>query len=267
MRARQVSLSIRVSTTNQNTRIVRFELRVLKTSGRYLEKQAQKDLILTIFCFAIVLVLFFVSAPILPTQIPLGDYQITFAFVLVPSIIGFWHFQKRYRMIKLGIEGEQRVTHVLTSELSDACCLINDITYINDRGNKQNVDHVVLAPNGIFAIETKNYKGKVSCKGSFWQIPFSYSHTPSSQAKANASWVNKAIRNSRIPGKLKIWVEPIVVFPNPDVELEAVDPEIPVLTLDKIVNSIKSYDNGHAFSSEQLKLIGEGILKHSCQNV
>ncbi len=241
-------------------------MRILKTSGKYLKKKAQKSLILAILCFATVSVMFLVSAPKLPTRIDLGDYQMAFAFFMVPPIMGFWYYQKRYRMLKSGIEGEQNVTKVLTSKLNDACCLIDDITYVSDRGNKQNVDHIVLAPNGIFAIETKNYKGKVSCKGSFWQVPFPFGHSPSSQAKANASWVNKQIKKSGIPGTWNSWVEPIVVFSNPNVELETTNPEISVLVLDELINCIKSFNNGRGYSPEQLKLIGDQILNHASQS-
>ena len=156
------------------------------------------------------------------------------------------------------------VTQVLKSKLNDEYCLINDVLYINDRGNKENIDHVVLGPNGIFAIETKHYSGKITCKGSYWQVPFPIGRSPSSQAMGNASWVSKAIRVSGVFETLKVWVEPIVVFSNPDVELDVIDPEVDVVTLDKLVNSITSYDKfGYNFSAEQLKLMGEGILKQA----
>ena len=83
----------------------------------------------------------------------------------------------------------------------------------------------------------------------------------------NASWVSKAIKVSGVFETLKVWVEPIVVFSNPDVELETIDPEVEVVTLDKLVNSITSYNNGYNFSPEQLKLIGEGILKQASSSI
>lgn len=80
----------------------------------------------------------------------------------------------------------------------------------------------------------------------------------------NASWVSKAIKVSGVFETLKVWVEPIVVFSNPDVELDVIDPEVDVVTLDRLVNSITSYDKfGYNFSTEQLKLMGEGILKQA----
>ena len=155
------------------------------------------------------------------------------------------------------------VTQALESRLNDEYYLINDVLYTNDRGNKENIDHIVLGPNGIFAIETKHYSGKVTCSRSYWQVPFPFGRSPSTQAKGNAYWVNKAIKVSKVFETLKIWVKPIVVFSNPDLELEVIDPEVEVVKLDRLVNSIMSYNNGYSFSPEQLKLMGEGILKQA----
>lgn len=239
-------------------------LRILKPSGKHLERQAQKSVRLAILCIAILSVLVLMSAPKLPTRIDLGDYEMSFALAMVFPIIGIWYYWRRYRAWKMGIEGEDMVTQVLKSKLDDDYYLVNDVLYINDRGNKENIDHVVLGPKGVFAIETKHYRGKVTCKGSYWQIPFPFGRSPSTQAKGNASWVSKAIKASGIFETLNIWVQPIVVFSNPDVELETVDPEVEVVTLDKLVNSITSYDdNGYNFLPEQLKLMGEGILKQA----
>jgi hypothetical protein len=167
----------------------------------------------------------------------------------------------------MGAEGENRVTEVLRSELNDEYYLINDVLYINDRGNKENIDHVVLGPKGVFAIETKHYSGKVTCKGSDWRIPFPFGRSPSSQAKGNAVWVSKAIKSSGVFATLNVWVKPIVVFSNPDVELEADHPEVEVVKLDKLVTFITSYDdNGYNFSPEQLKLMARALLYASKQS-
>ena len=140
---------------------------------------------------------------------------------------------------------------------------MNDVLYINDRGIAENIDHVVLGPKGVFAIETKHWSGKVTCKRGYWQVPFPFGRSPSSQAMGNASWVSKAIKASGVFETLKVWVEPIVVFSSPDVELDVMDAEVEVVTLDRLINSITSYDNGYSFSPEQLKLLGEGILKQA----
>jgi len=247
------------------TRQATFALKILKPSGKYLARQAQKSLLLVILCIATASILLLISLPKLPTRIDLGDYEGSFVLATVLPLVGIFYYWKKYHDIKMGVEGENMVTQVLKSKLNDNYYLVNDVLYINDRGNKENIDHVVLGPKGVFAIETKHYRGKVTCKGSFWQVPFPFGRSPSSQAKGNAYWVNKTIKASGVFETLKVWVQPIVVFSNPDVELEVIHPEVEVVTLDKLVNSITSYDNGYSFSPEQLKLMGEGILKQVSQ--
>ena len=237
------------------TRQVILALRILKPSGKHLERQAQKSLLLAILCIAVLSVLVLVSFPKLPTRIDLGDYQMSFALAMVFPIIGIWYYWRRYHTWKMGAEGENMVTQVLKSKLNDDYYLVNDVLYINDKGNKENIDHVVLGPKGVFAIETKHWGGKVTCKSSYWQVPFPFGRSPSSQAMGNAAWVSRAV---------KVWVAPIIVFSNPDVELKVLDPEVEVVTLDKLVNSITSYDDkGYNFSPQQLRLMGEEILKQA----
>jgi len=66
---------------------------------------------------------------------------------------------------------------------------------------------------------------------------------------------------------LSVWVDPIVVFSNPDVELETVEPEVEVVKLEGLADSITSYDNGYSFSPDQLKAIVDGILKARAGNL
>jgi len=240
-------------------------LKILKPSGKHLARQTQKSLLMVVLCIAATSIFLLISFPKLPTRIDLGDYEVPFVLAMVFPLAGIWHYWKRYRDSKMGVEGENMVTQVLKSRLNDDYYLVNDVLYINDRNKKENIDHVVLGPKGVFAIETKHYRGRVTYKSGFWRVPFPLKRSPSSQAKGNAFWVNKAIKASGVFETLKVWVKPIVVFSNPDVKLEIVDPEVEVVTLDKLVNSITSYDNGYSFSPEQLKLMGEGILKQVSQ--
>jgi len=237
-------------------------LKILKPSERYLERQAQKSLRLAVLCIVAASILVLISFP-LPTRIDLGDYEAAFVLAIVFPVLGILYYSRRYGTYKMGAEGEIRVAQVLTSKLSDDYYLVNDVVYTNDRGHKENIDHVVLGPNGVFAIETKNYRGKVSYKNGYWQLPFPSRRSPSSQAKSNASWVNRAINARGTFETLKVRVEPIVVFSNPDVELEVIDPEIKVATLPKLVDLITSYENGYSFSADQLRQMGEGILKEA----
>lgn len=62
-----------------------------------------------------------------------------------------------------GIEGEQRVEDQLAAALNDDWTLYRG--YRNGRGE---IDHLLLGPHGLAAIEVKNQKLTVSCDGDAW---------------------------------------------------------------------------------------------------
>ena len=52
-----------------------------------------------------------------------------------------------------------RVSAIL-SQLSDEYTILNDLVFRTEKGTTQ-IDHVVVSKYGIFAIETKNYRGEI----------------------------------------------------------------------------------------------------------
>ena len=58
-----------------------------------------------------------------------------------------------------GKRGEMRVTAIL-SQLSDEYTILNDMVFRTEKGTTQ-IDHVVVSEYGIFAVETKNYRGEI----------------------------------------------------------------------------------------------------------
>ena len=58
-----------------------------------------------------------------------------------------------------GVRGEMRVSAIL-SQLSDEYTILNDLVFRTEKGTTQ-IDHVVVSKYGIFAIETKNYRGEI----------------------------------------------------------------------------------------------------------
>jgi len=157
---------------------------------------------------------------------------------------------------RAGVRTTRRMI-ALIIPIRKAYCLYS---FLRALGNKENVDHVVLGPTGIFAIETKDYRGKITCKGSYWAVPFPYGRSSSGQAKGNAYWVKKTIDGSGVSETLKValYVKPIAVFSNPDVELITIDPEVDVVKLDELAESITAYSR-YDFSIEQLKAMGNAI--------
>lgn len=75
-------------------------------------------------------------------------------------LIGLILFLRWYRSPKrIGKEGEKRVFNALL-QLSDDYHILNDVVFKTDKGSTQ-IDHIVVSKYGVFAIETKNYRGEI----------------------------------------------------------------------------------------------------------
>jgi hypothetical protein len=66
-------------------------------------------------------------------------------------------------ILKAGIAGERQVARELGEKLSDDWTLVHG--YRNGRGE---IDHLLLGPRGLFAIEVKNNNATVSISGDVW---------------------------------------------------------------------------------------------------
>ena len=127
-----------------------------------------------VFCFAVALVGI------------LGTYFINLPLVgLLATAVAITAFKKNVRRWGnwfVGKRGELAVTEALKSLPGDYI-LLNDLTLPNGRGN---VDHLVIGPNGLFVIETKNYSGYVKCFRDTWYVNGREVSSLSKQAKRNA---------------------------------------------------------------------------------
>ena len=57
-----------------------------------------------------------------------------------------------------GADGERRLAQRLTDELVDVAIVLHDRKVPGTRGN---IDHLVIAPNGVWVVDAKNYNGRV----------------------------------------------------------------------------------------------------------
>ena len=73
------------------------------------------------------------------------------------------------RAIKKGEEGENLIAEILNKD-SSYHKLINNLVLLGDNGVSHQIDHILIRPNGVFVIETKNYYGLIKGKeeDSFW---------------------------------------------------------------------------------------------------
>lgn len=137
--------------------------------------------------------------------------------------------------------------------------LFNDLMLPDGKGN---VDYLVMGPNGLFIIETKNYSTYVECLGDEWFVNGQKIHSLSKQAKHNAI----AIRNNltavfadqgcRIP-----FVTALLVFVNGNGRLSIKKPTLHVLRSSQLAKFIARYNSARprSIASPELR---QAIVHH-----
>ncbi len=138
---------------------------------------------------------------------------ITAAVISLYSLMKIRQLRKRLAHLRLGRDGERIVGQALEELREQRYAIFHDIV-----GTDFNIDHVVVSPHGIFAIETKTYskptKGNsiVAFDGEKITLPGRRPDSkPIRQSIANANW----LRNDVLlvsTGKL-FPIIPVVVFP------------------------------------------------------
>ena len=87
--------------------------------------------------------------------------MVIFLYIIIAVVVGgaiilkWWYNSPKYK----GKEGENRV-HNLLMQLPDDYVILDDVILKTNRGTTQ-IDHIVVSKYGVFAIETKNYRGEI----------------------------------------------------------------------------------------------------------
>jgi hypothetical protein len=137
-----------------------------------------------------------------------------------------------------GEKGELAVTDALTS-LPNDYVVLNDLMLPDGRGN---IDHLVIGPNGLFVIETKNYSGYVKCWGDTWYVNNQKIRSLSKQAKRNAVAIKSSLdavfaeHRSRVP-----FVTALLVFVDGNARFNIKEPTVPVIRGSELARYIADY--------------------------
>lgn len=93
------------------------------------------------------------------------SFYLTFILGIIGLIIIIYGYDKGISW-KKGLNGENLVADYLNS-LSKENFVFNEVNLPNSRGN---IDHIVIGPKGIFAIETKNLTGSFVVDDDVWLV-------------------------------------------------------------------------------------------------
>ena len=158
---------------------------------------------------------------------------------------------ERYRK---GLRGEKKVLKIL-KKLGRKYYIYNDIPKFYG-----NIDHLVLGPNGIFVIETKNYSTNLFCISDNWFIITKKGKrkikSPAKQVKENVKTIKLFLEKNNI---YNIPIEGIVVLADPKVNIRIENPTIKVLKLDELYRYIKNKKSTKKLSKKELKKLNKLI--------
>ena len=119
-----------------------------------------------------------------------------------------------------GIIGESIVADYL-NQLSDDYYIFNDVKFPGSYGN---LDHIVIGPNGIFVIETKNYKGFYIVKDKEWfyktgKYTKKAHSQPGKQVMRNAISLKNFLTDNNI-NMDGVWIDSIVTLVKNNFKIE-----------------------------------------------
>jgi hypothetical protein len=119
----------------------------------------------------------------------------------------------RLRNVRAGRLGEASVTELL-GRLSDDYFLVNDVMLPYYRGN---VDHVLIGPFGVMAIETKRWAGSIRVRNNRWRVNGIPRGDVARQVTEGALAVKEFLSRAHpeLGRSLLRWVDGVVVLTHP----------------------------------------------------
>lgn len=247
-----------------------FYRKLLRNPGQYLTEQMEEMIqrayeylfLPLIFLLVTIYTIFFYYRP--PTDKDIFVFIIMTIGITIYSSWKVIKLFKTYRDYSLGRDGEKYVAQILHKEKEKSWRVFHDIPM-----SGYNIDHLIIAPQGIFCIETKSRN-----KGDIQEIRFDgeklivdgfthYNNQPKSYL-FQVAITSKNLQNSlqQITGK-KFHIQAVLVFPERSVinphgntekdEYWVMNPK----QLPKIIRTVKTKLN-----SKEEGIIRNAIAKH-----
>jgi hypothetical protein len=97
------------------------------------------------------------------SQSPWSPFGWAFAFFGIARTLSLLFVAPAHvRAWDIGAGGEERLGSILASLEFDGFIVMHDLRV---PGGRENIDHLLIGPQGIFVVETKTYRGSVRVKG------------------------------------------------------------------------------------------------------
>src|SRR6266404_5086078 len=118
------------------------------------------------------------------------------AIASIWSAYRLWKVINLRRRIRLGFEGERHVGETLNQLMLAGYRVFHDFLITDKPRSIRNIDHVVIGPNGVFAVETKTRRkvkgengAKITVLENALQYPWGLDQRDLAQAQKDAAWL------------------------------------------------------------------------------
>ena len=161
--------------------------------------------------------------------------------------------------------GEDRVVEALRQSLDGDWHLFRNV--VLPGRNQGDLDAILISQIGVWVFEIKSFTGEYRNIGEQWEYKSGNrwkmaSSNPSRQVKNNAVRLASFLKADNI----KLWVEPIVIWANPESKLTVENPSAGVWTLDRIQDELGNlWNNKPLPDSTKEKIIAK--LEMLCKQV
>jgi hypothetical protein len=240
--------------------------RLLRSPGESLRARLARIDEKLMWCVALLSVgpvVFSLTAPGFPDKLSIALLLAVTGLCVLAVYIG----AKEYRTYSLGLMGERAVGEELNQLMTQGCRVFHDYP-----GQKNgNIDHVVVAPSGVYAIETRTRQKRRAQKGTSEQqltfdgaklhFPRFISTSGLKQARRNAASLSREL--SDVTGEL-VQVKAILALPGWHISRTG-SGDVSVLN-PKEIRQVVFSKSGPQLSAEQIWRIAQP-LEQKCRDV
>lgn len=166
------------------------------------------------------------------------------------------HIERQMRLHRKGQLGEERVLNAMYLALDGGWWLFRNLELPGQRAG--DIDFVLVGSKGVWALEVKAFDGKYRNVGDQWErhwrgrwLPAF--KNPGKQAKRHAATLAHALQTHHV----KQWVNPGIIWANPESQLVQENPAVMVWELDQIGNALNTFQDARPISDEQVAKIVE----------
>lgn len=150
------------------------------------------------------------------------------------------------------LRGESAVAGAL-KYLPDEYIVLSDLVLPD---GAVNLDYVVAGPNGLFALETREWPGDVRCKGHDWFVGRKRIPSPGRLATIKAGALRKSLVSMIYGGEEKIpAVSAVLVFTHPESRVQVREPAVPAMRVEELAAFIVHYKVGELSSDNRSAVV------------